>query len=241
GGLGGGGGGGGGGAAGWVGAGSVGAGSVGAGAVGAGAVGAAAGAADGAGAGAAGVVAEAALAPHAWHTPVAWLVGLLTLSLCAYLAAVFLANETAGELREDFRRRALWSGTVLVALSVAGLPLLRGQAPHLWEGLIGGRGTAAFLVGIVAALLSGWWLRTRRHRLARMASVAQVIMLLLGWGLAQYPYLIYPSLTLQEAAAPRGPLLFILWSTPIGMALLIPSLWYLFRVFKGEHMSLREE
>jgi len=218
-------------------AGVAGAGAVGtAGVAGAGAVGAAV-----VGPGPAGSVADAALAPHAWHTPVAWLVGLLTLSLCAYLAAVFLANETEGELREDFRRRALWSGTVVVALSVGALPVLRSQAPHLWEGLMGGRGTPAFAVGIVAALLSGWWLRTHRHRLARIASVAQVVMLLLGWGLAQYPYLIYPSLTLQEAAAPRGPLLFILWSTPIGMALLIPSLWYLFRVFKGEYMSLREE
>jgi cytochrome d ubiquinol oxidase subunit II len=184
---------------------------------------------------------ETVLAPHAWHTPVAWLVGLLTLALCAYLAAVFLANETAGALREDFRRRALWSGTAVVALSVGALPVLHAEAPHLWEGLMGGRGTVAFAIGIVAALLSGWWLRTRRHRMARAASVVQVGMLLLGWGLAQYPYLIYPALTLEQAAAPRGPLLFLLWSTPVGMALLIPSLWYLFRVFKGEHLGLREE
>ena len=184
--------------------------------------------------------ANAGLAPHAWHTPVAWVVGLLTLALSAYLAAVFLANETTGDLREDFRRRALASGTVVVALSAGALPLLRTEAPHLWQGLLFGRGTPALVLGVVAALLSGWWLRTRRHRLARMASVAQIAMLLVGWGLAQYPYLIYPTLTLGQAAAPQGTLLFILWSTPVGMALLIPSLWFLFRVFKGEHMGIRE-
>ena len=47
--------------------------------------------------------------------------------------------------------------------------------------------------------------------------------------------------TLEMSAAPDSTLLFILWSTPFGMALLIPSLWYLFRVFKGEHLSLRQE
>src|SRR5688572_25677391 len=56
-------------------------------------------------------------AEGAWTAPVALAMGLLALALCAYLAAVYLANETNGELREDFRSRALWAGTVTVALS----------------------------------------------------------------------------------------------------------------------------
>jgi cytochrome d ubiquinol oxidase subunit II len=89
-------------------------------------------------------------------------------------------------------------------------------------------------------LLSGWWLRGRRYRLARIAAVVQIVCLLAGWAVAQSPYVIYPDVTLYDAAAPRPTLLFILWSTPFGMALLLPSLWYLFRVFKGEHLALRD-
>ena len=174
----------------------------------------------------------------AWLAPVSLLIGALALALCAYLAAVFLANETSGLLREDFRTRALYAGTAVVVLAAAALPLVRSQAPHLWEGLIGGTATPVVLVGMVATLLSGWWLRQRRYRLARITSVVQVACLLAGWAIAQSPYLIFPGLTLAEAAAPRPTLLFILWSTPPGMALLIPSLWLLFRVFKGEHLSL---
>jgi cytochrome bd ubiquinol oxidase subunit II len=174
----------------------------------------------------------------AWLAPVSLLIGALALSLCAYLAAVFLANETAGALREDFRTRALFAGTAVVALSAAALPLIRMQAPHLWQGLIGGPATAVVLVGVSAALLSGWWLRRRRYRLARISSVLQVACLLAGWAIAQSPYVVFPDLTLADAAAPPSTLLFILWSTPVGMALLIPSLWLLFRVFKGEHTSL---
>ena len=37
----------------------------------------------------------------------------------------------------------------------------------------------------------------------------------------------------RSPAAPRGTLQFVLWSLPVGLALLLPSLWYLFRVFKG--------
>jgi cytochrome d ubiquinol oxidase subunit II len=174
----------------------------------------------------------------AWLASVSLLIGALALSLCAYLAAVFLANETEGDLREDFRTRALLAGTAVVILSAAALPLVRTQAPHLWQGLFGGPASPVFVAGVVAALMSGWWLRSRRYRLARISSVVQVACLLAGWAIAQSPYIIYPGLTLTDAAAPRPTLLFILWSTPAGMALLIPSLWLLFRVFKGEHLSV---
>ena len=85
-----------------------------------------------------------------------------------------------------------------------------------------------------AALLSGWALLRRHFRLARAASLAQVAFLLFGWGLAQRPYLIYPDVTLQNAAAPDATLRFLLYSLPFGMALLVPSLFFLFSVFKRE-------
>jgi cytochrome bd ubiquinol oxidase subunit II len=169
----------------------------------------------------------------AWLTPLAWAMGALALAICAYVAAVYLANETTGELREDFRRRALISGTFVVALSVLTLPLLRVEAEHLWEGLTGLHALPVLGVGAAAALLSGWALLVRRIRLARIATVAQVGCVLLGWAIAQYPYIIYPDVDIFNAAAPRGTLLFFLWSLPVGLAVLIPSLWYLFRVFKG--------
>lgn len=176
----------------------------------------------------------------AWLTPISIGIGALALSICAYLAAVYLANETDGALREDFRREALLAGTFVVALSVIVLPLLRSGAPHLWHGLLAGRAAPVVGVGIIAALTSGWTLLRRRYRLARIAAVAQVVCLLVGWALAQYPYLIYPDLTLRAAAAPTPTLLFVLYSLPIGMALLLPSLWLLFRVFKGEYLTLEE-
>ena len=52
--------------------------------------------------------------------------------------------------------------------------------------------------------------------------------------MAQYPYLIYPDLTVSQVAAHEGALRFLLYAVPAGMALLLPSLWLLFRVFKGE-------
>jgi cytochrome d ubiquinol oxidase subunit II len=169
-----------------------------------------------------------------WLAPVALAMGAFALAMCAYLAAAFLAYETEGELREDFRARALWAGTGVVGLSVLLLPLLVVQAPHLWAGLLAPRTLPVLTLGIGTALASGWWLRTRRYRLARLAAIGQVGCLLTGWGLAQFPYIIYPDLTLYDAAAPEPTLRFILYTLPLGLALLLPSLWFLFRVFKGE-------
>jgi cytochrome d ubiquinol oxidase subunit II len=173
-----------------------------------------------------------------WLRPLSLAMGGFALAVCAYLAAVYLANETEGELREDFRRRALLAGTAVVAMSALMLPLLYVHAPHLWHGLLSARAAPVVAVGIAAALLSGWALWRRRPRLARTATVAQTACLLAGWGIAQHPYIIYPDVTVQGAAAHEATLRFILWSTPFGMALLLPSLWFLFRVFKGGAMRL---
>ena len=127
--------------------------------------------------------------------------GGFALAICAYLAAVYLANETGGELREDFRRRALWAGTAVVAMSALMLPLLYAQAPHLWRGLLSARAAPVLAVGVAAALLCGWALWRSRPRLARAATVAQTACLLAGWGIAQHPYLIYPDVTVHAAAA----------------------------------------
>jgi len=170
--------------------------------------------------------------PTPWIAPVSLVIGALALALCAYLAAVYLTNETQGELREDFRQRALLAGGFVVGLAVVALPLLYWEASHLWHGLIGPRAAPVVALGIATALLSGGALLRHRYRLARAAAIAQVSLLLLGWGLAQYPYLIYPDVKLHDAAAPEATLRFALYSLPVGAALLIPSLWLLFRVFK---------
>jgi cytochrome d ubiquinol oxidase subunit II len=176
-------------------------------------------------------------AAGAWTAPFAIMTGLLALALCAYLAAVYLANETEGELQEDFRRRALSAGTITVGLSAVTIPLLRIEAPHLWLGLFSVRAWPALTVGIVSALLAGWWLRTRQYRRARSAAAAQIGALLAGWLAAQYPYIVYPDITLSSAAAPPATLRFFLATLPFGFGILLPSLWFLFRVFKREALE----
>ena len=153
-----------------------------------------------------------------WLTPFAVAVGIMTLVLFAHLAAVFLTLETDdADLVEDFRVRALWSGAAAFAAAFAALALASEHAPLMGVGLIGSSwalpfhlATGAAAVGVLAAL---WW---RRYHLARVAVGAQVSLIVWGWALSQYPYLVPPDLTVAGAAAPAVTLRLVLIVLALG-------------------------
>jgi cytochrome bd ubiquinol oxidase subunit II len=169
-----------------------------------------------------------------WLTPFALSVGLLTLLLFAFLAAVFLTLETRDpELSEDFRKRALATGVAVFFGSGLVLLLSRGTAPLVSTGLMNSVWALPLhlATGIVAlVVLAALWFR--RFRLARVAVGLQVSLIFWGWALAQYPLLVPPDLTITNSAAPHSTLRLVLVALLAGGALLLPSLWYLFQVFK---------
>jgi cytochrome d ubiquinol oxidase subunit II len=119
----------------------------------------------------------------------------------------------------------------VAAFGTLGLALL--GAPLMGRGLTSAPWTPALhLATGVAAVVAIWALWSRRFHLARGAAAAQVALILWGWALAQYPYLIPPDLTIRAAAAPRITLILSLWVLGLGTLVLLPSLIYLFRVFK---------
>jgi len=181
----------------------------------------------------AGVVAPDA--GRAWLAPFPLATGLLALAVCAYLAAVYLTIETDGAVREDFRHRALLVWLVGGALSLATLALAAAEAPRLWAALTGARAGPVVALGALLAPASALAMRARRFGWARALAVGQVTLLLAGWALAQWPFVVYPDLDLVGSAAPPATLRALLWTVPFGMAVLLPSLWLLFAVFKGRN------
>jgi cytochrome d ubiquinol oxidase subunit II len=170
-----------------------------------------------------------------WFTPFALGVGLLTLALFAFLAAVFLTMETRDpDLVEDFRRRALGAGVAVFLASALVLLLSFGQAPLMTRGLTASSwapplhlATAASAIAVFAAL----WVR--RYYVARVGVGLQISFIFWGWVVSQYPYLVPPDLTIAGTAAPAVTLRITLWSLALGALVLAPSLVYLFRVFKS--------
>lgn len=171
-----------------------------------------------------------------WLAPFPLAVGFFALALFAFLAAVYLTVEAEEQaLQEDFRRRALLAGVIVGVLALivfilagTGAPSVRAGISRTWWALGLHFFTALFAT---SAFVTLW---TRRFRVARICAAAQVTLILLGWALAQFPYLVEPDLTLTSAAAPQITLQLLLGALAAGAILLFPSYYYLIRVFKAQ-------
>jgi cytochrome bd ubiquinol oxidase subunit II len=179
-----------------------------------------------------------------WISPFTIAVGAMALGLFSFLAATYLTVEAEGdaELQDDFRRRAL--GASAAAATAALIALALGVARGgVMARLIGVGWSLPLLAGsAVAAVAAVIALLRRRYRFARIAAAGWVTLILWGWVLAQFPLIIPPNLTIDAAAAPRKTLTDNLSVLAGGAVILIPSLWYLLRVFKtGSAASVEVE
>jgi cytochrome d ubiquinol oxidase subunit II len=169
-----------------------------------------------------------------WTTPLAIVIGLFALSMCAYLAATYLMVESENKpaLLADFRRRAIASALASGVLALLALAIASFQAPRLLDALIG-RGLPLFLLALLNGPLALWAVWRSRPRIARVAVVGQVVLVLWAWAVGQWPYLVPPDLTVSATAAPSATLNAMLVVIAVGGSLLFPSLWLLFHVFKA--------
>lgn len=174
-----------------------------------------------------------------WLSPFAIACGVFGLSLFAFLAATYLTVDTEKEpdLQNDFRFRALGAGFLLIPIAAVVFLTSKSGAPGMYEGLT--RWWAPLLLGVTACFASGalaaLWLR--RYRWARLAAIGEVTFILGGWSLAQYPHLIMPNLTVLNSAAPPETLRLLIIALCLGAVLLLPSLFFLFRIFKGSQSN----
>ena len=71
----------------------------------------------------------------------------------------------------------------------------------------------------------------RRYGIARITSSVAVATILIGWAVAQYPYLLLPYLTIEEAAGSRATLVAMTVVLVLGSLVLVPALVYMFVLF----------
>jgi cytochrome bd ubiquinol oxidase subunit II len=166
-------------------------------------------------------------------------VGVFTLSLFAYLAAMYLTIESAdqSELQEHFRTKALWSGTVTILTGASVLLIGRETnvvATHAIDPWIWVVQAVTFALALLALLAT----IRRFFRAALVFVILQVAFIVGGLGVRQYPYLIPPDLTIYSAAAPDATLRALMVALVAGAVVLFPSFYFLFYVFKGSILKL---
>ena len=168
-----------------------------------------------------------------WLNPTSVLIGLLAIATCAYLAAVFLVADARRRSEPDlvayFLHRATLAAVATGALAIAGIGVLRADAPILADELTG-RGwpliAASGVLGTAALVL----LRRAAPRGTRVLAVGAVVAVLWGWGVAQYPDVLPRSLSLADAAAPGGALDALVIVFVVAALAIAPSLGVLYHL-----------
>jgi cytochrome d ubiquinol oxidase subunit II len=166
-----------------------------------------------------------------WTGPTSLVGGAVAVLTCAFLAATFLTSEAAmrnePDLVERCRRRALGAGIATGAVALAGIVPLEHDAPTLFNRL-----TGEALPIVIASALGGFAsiaaLWTRRFVLARVAAVIAVAAVVVGWGVAQYPWLLTDTLTIEDAAGARATLWALVITFVVAGVFVVPALGYLF-------------
>ncbi|MEU2347933.1 cytochrome d ubiquinol oxidase subunit II [Modestobacter sp. NPDC049651] len=166
-----------------------------------------------------------------WWNPTSVLGGVLAVLVCAYTAAVFLTAEARrhgdAELEVWFRRRSLATAAVTGAVALAGLFVLRADAPRLLDGLLS-RGLPLVVLSGACGLAALLVLRRAAPRLLQALAVGAVAAVVAGWGVAQYPYLLGTHTTIAAAAAPEPTLWALTVVAAVALAVVVPATALLF-------------
>ncbi|MCW2750220.1 MAG: cytochrome ubiquinol oxidase subunit [Aeromicrobium sp.] len=175
-----------------------------------------------------------------WLHPTSVFGGAIAVGTCAFLAGTFL---TADALRSDHERlseklriRTLWVGVVTGIVVFAALVPIKHDAPTLSDRLLGA--AAPFIVlSALAGTATLILIARRRYAVARFTAVTAVAAVVLGWGVAQYPWLLVDEVSISSGAGASATLVGLLVVVGIAVVVVVPALAYLFWLTQTERWS----
>jgi cytochrome d ubiquinol oxidase subunit II len=179
----------------------------------------------------------------AWLNPTALVTGVLFVSSCAYIGGVYLVGDSHRrgdeEMTRYFSKRAIGAGVFTGALAGVNMLLLRANAPYVFHRLVG-VALPLVIVSVAAGLAAFVLIVLRRQWLLRLSAATAVAAVIAAWGLAQYPYLLPESLTLQRGSAPTASLLAEFVVIGLAALLVVPSFAYLYWLQQHDRLEVSE-
>jgi cytochrome bd ubiquinol oxidase subunit II len=173
--------------------------------------------------------------PLPWLNGFAMLCGIALVVGYALLGACWLIWRTNGRLQARCRRRAEWFAAIMLGLiGIVSLwtPLLHPEFTRRWFAWPGMALTSPvpLLVAVVAWL---FWRALRKDHEVMPLLYAQAWFLLcfVGLGISFYPYIIPPSVTIWQAAAPVGSLDFLLVGAIVMLPIILTYMAYSYWTF----------
>ena len=166
-----------------------------------------------------------------WVNPTSIVGGVLAVTVCAYLSAVYLTWDAKRlddpEMEAYFRRRSIGAGVAAGVIAAVGIVVFYADARYLFDGLVS-RALPLVILSGLCGIGSLVLLVRRANHGARLLSVGAVASVVVGWGVAQWPYLLPESLKVDQAAAPEGTLGAVLVVFALAAVIILPSLALLY-------------
>jgi len=166
-----------------------------------------------------------------WINPTAIVGGVLAVTVCAYLSAVYLTWDAKrlhdAEMHAYFRRRAIGAGVVAGIIAFVGIFVFHSDSTYLFDGLMARALPLVIISGLCGIGSLILLVRDADHG-ARVLSAGAVASVVVGWGVAQWPYLLPTSLKVSQAAAPSGTLQMVLAIFGVAAVIILPSLALLY-------------
>ncbi|WP_096270008.1 cytochrome d ubiquinol oxidase subunit II [Paucisalibacillus globulus] len=167
-------------------------------------------------------------------SPLSWSIVLLSIVAVLYISAVFLtwyANKT-GDLKATnlMRKYALiWAFPLIITAAGIIYELSFHSSEH-YERIIdlGWMFGLSFLLWIATVLLI--W-KQKNYGTAVWLLIGQFTLAFYGFGISHYPYLLYPYLNIYEGFTNQAMAISLVVVFILGLALLIPSLYLLLKLF----------
>ncbi|HEY4333454.1 MAG TPA: cytochrome d ubiquinol oxidase subunit II [Ilumatobacteraceae bacterium] len=166
-----------------------------------------------------------------WTGATSWVGGVLAVLTCSFTAATFLAadSERAGnrDLAHHCGQRALASGLAAGAVAMIAIFPIEHDAKRLAGGLQG-KAAPFVVISAIAGLFALWRLWAGRYARARLGAVIAVAAVVIGWGVAQYPWILVDHAKIADAAGAHSTLVGLLVVFALAAVTAVPSMVWLY-------------
>lgn len=177
-----------------------------------------------------------------WTSPTSWLGGTLAVLTCAFLAATFLTSDAARagdtEVANYCAKRAIGTGVATGIVAILGIFILQADVPKFADRLES-RGWWLILLSAIFGIGTMVLLRTKHSIMARFTSAAAVASVLIGWGVSQYPYFFFDSVTIDDVAGSDATLTGLLIVFLIAAVTAVPALIWLYYLATRKENNLQ--
>ena len=173
-----------------------------------------------------------------WVSPFSLLTGLALVMGYALLGATWLVMKTEGELQETSRKQAWVTGVATIVLIGAVslwtpfLEPLYFARWFAWPAMLFSAIVPLLVLVCIYGLYTG--LRDKSDYRPFFSALGFFVLCFAGLGISFYPYIVPPSLSIWDAAAPDKSLAFLLIGALVLVPLILAYTAYSYWVFRGK-------